>query len=225
MSSRIVGWSPADGPVDAVAQRLRNEHPGEVIDVRDPGLVDALAAAGAALGRRSLVMALAPLPDSMDEGRWSESVGPLIADPARHADALVRAFPPEHPDHDPAIADRAGAVRALESYFAGAVIGPHLADASSEAVDGDGRVVGGLVINRMPDHDESPGGPWVTDVFVEPEVQGRGVGRALFARAVSALRAAGEPTLRLAVHVDNPAQRLYADLGFQVSSAWCRITL
>ena len=118
-----------------------------------------------------------------------------------------------------------GAERALESYVAGAVIGPYLGAASSEAVAADGVVVGGLVVNRMPSDDDSPGGPWVTEVFVEPSAQGRGVGRALFARTVGELRAAGESSLRLAVQVDNPAQHLYASLGFEVISRWSRIRL
>ena len=40
------------------------------------------------------------------------------------------------------------------------------------------------VLNRMPDEPSAPGGPWVTEVFVEPDAQGTGVGRALFARSI-----------------------------------------
>lgn len=222
---RIATWSEADGPVAAHAARLRGEHAGETVDVEEGPFAAALADAGATVGRRSLLMALAPLPAAVDAGRFAGQVGLLRPEPARYAGALLRAFPPEHPDYDPAIPDLAGAERAMASYFDGSVIGPYLAAASSEAADGDGRVVGGLVVNRMPAHDDSPGGPWVTEAFVEPDAQGTGVGRALFARAVAELRTAGEPSLRLAVQIDNPAQHLYRALGFEVTSAWSRVTL
>ena len=221
---RIVAWSEADGPVAAHAARLRAEHAGEVVDVQEGALSGALAEAGATIGRRSLLMELAPLPASLDAGPFAGEVGPMRLESERYAGPMLRAFPPDHPDYDPAIHDLRSAERALASYFTGNVIGPFLA-VSSEAVDADGQVVGGLVVNRMPEHDESPGGPWVTDVFVEPDAQGTGVGRALFARTVAELRAAGEPTLRLAVQVDNPAQHLYRRLGFTERSAWSRITL
>jgi GNAT superfamily N-acetyltransferase len=222
---RIVTWSEADGPVAAHAARLRAEHPGETVDVQEGPFAAALAEAGATVGRRSLLMGLVPLPAAIGLGRFTGRTAALRTEPARYAGALLRAFPPEHPDYDPDIADLRGAERAMTSYFDGSVIGPFVDGASAEAVDGEGRVVGGLVLNRMPEHDHSPGGPWVTEVFVEPDAQGTGVGRALFARSVAELRAAGEGSLRLAVQIDNPAQHLYRSLGFETTAAWSRITL
>lgn len=197
---RIVAWSEADGPVAAFAARLRAEHGGERVDVREGVLSAALTGSGAAVVRRSLLMALRPLPAALDPGPFPGNVGPMATRPDRCAGALLRAFPPDHSDYDPAIADLAGAERALASYFAGTVIGPFIADAS-------------------------PGGPWVTEVFVEPDQQGHGVGRALFARAVGELRVAGETSLRLAVQIDNPARHVYERLGFATDSAWSRLVL
>lgn len=222
---RIVAWSEADGPVAAFAARLRGEHGGESVDVREGVLSAALTGSGAAVVRRSLLMALRPLPAALDPGPFPGNVGPMATRPDRCAGALLRAFPPDHSDYDPAIADLAGAERALASYFAGTVIGPFIADASSEATDPAGRVVGGIVISRMPADESSPGGPWVTEVFVEPDQQGHGVGRALFARAVGELRVAGETSLRLAVQIDNPARHVYERLGFATDSAWSRLVL
>ena len=219
---RIVSWSESDGPVDGYANRLRVEHAGETVDVEDGPLADALVAAGASVGRRSLLMAI-DVATEIDPGRFSGATTPMVTDPQRYAGALLRAFPPDHPDYDPDIPDLPGAERALASYFAGSVIGPFL-EASSEATV-DGEVVGGIVIARMSADEASRGGPWVTEVFVEPTHQGAGVGRALFARAVTELRAAGESTLSLAVQIDNPARHVYARLGFEVRSAWSRITL
>jgi GNAT superfamily N-acetyltransferase len=222
---RIVTWSEADGPVTAFAARLRTESPGETVDVNEAGpLAGALRDAGAAVGRRSYLMSLAPLPEAMDAGRFAGSVGPMRMDSWRYAGPLHRAFPPDHADYDPAIADEPGAERAMVSYFNGSVIGPFL-PASSEATDAVGQVLGGLVVNRMPEHDDSPGGPWVTEVFVEPDAQGQGIGRALFAATVAALRTTGERSLRLAVHRDNSAHHLYTSLGFTQTSAWSRVTL
>lgn len=224
---RILRWEPHLGPLDRFVAHERGQHPGEVVDVSDGPLADALVADGAAVGRRSLLMALDPLSELITAerpgGRGLE-VGPLAGDPARLAPALVAAFPPEHPDHDPAVADLEGAELALASYVAGEVIGPFLAEASSVATV-DGLVVGGLVLNRMPSDPTFPGGPWVTEVFVDPAHQGLGIGAALFARAVVVLEAAGEPRLGLSVQVDNPAQHVYARLGFAVVSRWARITL
>lgn len=198
------------------------------MDVEDGPLAETLVHAGATVGRRSLLLALGlpagpaalgqPLPPGI-------TVRPMVADPERHAGALVRAFPPAHPDHDPDIADHAGAIRALQSYFDGSLMGPFLPDASAEAVADDGSVAGGLVVSRTPPAESHPGGPWVTDVFVEPEHQGRGIGAGLFGHAIAALTASGEPSLWLAVQVDNPAQHLYRRLGFEVRSRWTRFTL
>lgn len=192
-------------------------------------MADALVRAGATVGRRSLLLsldlprrnggaALPPCPHGITVQR-------MAAEPERHAGALVRAFPPEHPDHDPDIADHPGGIRALESYYDGSIMGPYLPDASAEAVNDRGVVAGGLVVSRTPPGESHPGGPWVTDVFVEPAFQGRGVGAALFAHTIAALTASGEPSLWLAVQVDNPARSLYLRLGFQVRSRWTRFTL
>ena len=220
---RIVSWSEADGSVTGFAQRLRVDHADETVDVEDGPLADALVAAGASVGRRSLLMAI-DVATPIDPGGFSGSTAAMVQDPDRYAGALLRAFPPDHPDYDPDIPDLAGARRALVSYFDGSVIGP-LLDASSEATVDGGEVVGGIVLALMPADEAGPGGPWVTDVFVEPTQQGAGVGRALFARALGELRAAGESTLRLAVQIDNPARHLYDRLGFEVRSSWSRITL
>jgi mycothiol synthase len=51
-----------------------------------------------------------------------------------------------------------------------------------------------------------------------PEARGRGIGRALTALALAEARGAGAERVTLAVDVRNePACRLYARLGFQVT--------
>lgn len=225
MSSRIVRWSGADGAVGAFARRLRAEHPGDVLDVDQPELTAALVEAGAAAGRRSLLMerGLMAVPPG-DHVSAMARIDPFVDDPQRYAGPLVRAFPRDHADFDPEISDEEGARAALRAYLAGEVIGPFLAEGSFEARV-DGEVVGGIVVSAMPPGDAQDGGPWVTEVFVDPAVQGRGVGWALFTASIDGLRAAGHDRLGLAVHVDNPAQRLYGRLGFETRSRWTRITI
>jgi ribosomal protein S18 acetylase RimI-like enzyme len=61
----------------------------------------------------------------------------------------------------------------------------------------------------------TPAGTLVADVAVAPELQGRGVGRRLLARAVRSLRESGERKVYLNVTEGNErALRLYARLGF-----------
>jgi GNAT superfamily N-acetyltransferase len=230
LSSRVVRWASADGPADAFARQLCADHPGDLIDVRDPELAAALVAAGATVTRRSLLM-VRPIPagggapDPAVDAGTSVEVADMADDPARYAGPLLRAFPPEHPDYDPDIFDLATAEAALRSYFDGSVIGPWLAFASAEARSSGGEVVGGIVIARMPPHDTNPGGPWITDVFVEPSHHGAGIGRALLASAIARLAEAGEDALWLAVQVDNPARRLYERVGFTTDSSWTRFAL
>lgn len=52
-------------------------------------------------------------------------------------------------------------------------------------------------------------------LFVAPEAQGRGIGRALLARAVAAARAAGVPSLSLTTAPGTRAERLYRDCGWR----------
>lgn len=225
MSSRIVRWDAGEGDVAEFARRLRAHHAGDVIDVDQPELTNALGALGAHLGRRSLLMGhdLAPVPPA-GAADHRLAVGAMVPEPDRYAGPLLRAFPPDHADYDPDIADEDGARRALAAYFAGDIIGPFLAAGSAEAVV-DGVVAGGLVVSDRPPSDGQDGGPWVTDAFVDPAFQGKGIGWALFAHAIARLGGTGEVALGLAVHADNPAQHLYRRLGFVERSRWTRITL
>jgi ribosomal protein S18 acetylase RimI-like enzyme len=95
--------------------------------------------------------------------------------------------------------------------------GPMRADYAALIGDGvlhvaeiDGRVAGILVIFAEPDH------LLLDNVAVDPDWQGRGIGRALIAYAEAAARAAGHAEIRLYTHekmVEN--QRLYTALGYE----------
>ena len=70
------------------------------------------------------------------------------------------------------------------------------------------------IVSDLPADDEYDGGPWITDLFVDPSAQGHGVGRALLGHALTQLTASGRDRLGLAVTLGNPARRLYEALGF-----------
>jgi GNAT superfamily N-acetyltransferase len=76
------------------------------------------------------------------------------------------------------------------------------------------RVVGAIVISEVDANRAFSGGPWITDVFVDPEFAGRGIGGLLIARSAARLATQDRPTLGLAVTASSPARRLYERMGF-----------
>jgi ribosomal protein S18 acetylase RimI-like enzyme len=80
-----------------------------------------------------------------------------------------------------------------------------------EIVERAGVRIGYQIVELHPDH------TWLDEiVIVEPE-RGRGLGAALVRLVMTAASERGVP-LRLSVLHVNPAQRLYARLGFRVTS-------
>jgi ribosomal protein S18 acetylase RimI-like enzyme len=204
----------ADGAdPSAVADVLVGRFRGHRLVSHDEGLADELIVRGAELVRASWLLALElpvdlPVVDGVD-------VRTMGRDSSEYASLTLAAYGPDHPDHDELVASRSAARETIERFFAGDIVGPFLADASVEARGADGRLLGYCVISEMPAEWRYEGGPWVTDVAVHPDAQGRGVGRALLTAAIRRLIAAGRTSLGLAVTQTNTsAKRLYDDLGF-----------
>ena len=218
-------------PFQLVAEALVGTHAGHRFSVNDPLFEAALLEVGARPIRRSCLMVLRPLrvaasgsaPGTRAPG--TDLVAMDTEDPGHYAGALCRAFPPEHPDHDPDINDAASATDAIVRYVAGTIVGPFVAAASAEARSPSGEAVGAIVISDMPADDSFDGGPWVTELFVDPAHQGRGIGRALLAHAVGRLIDVGRGQLGLSVQLDNPAKRLYDEFGFITQSTWTTFVL
>ncbi len=162
----------------------------------DADLGEALIAAGARPVRHAHVYthALRDLP-----GRGAgEPLGDRTIDDL--APAFAAAFAPDHPD---------GLRDARSSLHH--VTGGQLLDASGVIVR-DGRVVAAILVGRFPG--EPPlGGPWVMELFRDPEHPG--TGRAALERALHRSAAAGLPGLGLAVTDGNRAIGLYEALGFR----------
>jgi len=137
----------------------------------------------------------------------------------------LAAYPPTHPDHDPAVAGIAAAQAALNHYRTGDVVGRFLDALSATAVDAGGEAWAGLVLCEMPAVDDWPGGPWVTDVFVHPTYAGRGVASALLRRALARAADDGWSRVGLAVTAGNPARSTYERLCFRVTASFWSVAL
>jgi GNAT superfamily N-acetyltransferase len=206
--------TPAGGAsADELAGAVVRELPGHRLVMHDSGLAEALLALGAELVRASWMMVLAlpaevPAADGVDIGAMDRS-------PAEYAAVTVQAYGPGHPDHDETVGTVEAATETMRRFFSGDIVGPFLADASGEARDVDGSLLGYCVISDMPSEEGFDGGPWVTDVSVVPAAHGRGIGLALLSHAIHRLGEDGRTTLGLAVTQSNlRAKRLYDELGF-----------
>jgi GNAT superfamily N-acetyltransferase len=124
---------------------------------------------------------------------------------------LVRAaYPPGHPDQE--LGTEEQIVDDLRHALDGSRLGPLMA--GSRLVLDAGRPVAVALVNRVVGHPPA-GGPWLTDLFRDPDHALAGLGRALIFDVFDALRTSGETALSLAVTEGNKARRLYGSLGFE----------
>lgn len=79
-----------------------------------------------------------------------------------------------------------------------------------EIIEERGTPVGYLCVLPQEDHD------FIDEVALLPAAQGRGIGSTLVRDVMHAARDRGVP-VRLSVLVNNPARRLYENLGFRVT--------
>jgi len=85
-----------------------------------------------------------------------------------------------------------------------------LASLPFSVVEAAGEPVGYISLVHADDHDV------VHELAVDPAVQARGLGTSVLRRVQEEARGRGVP-VRLSVHDDNPARRLYERLGFAVT--------
>jgi GNAT superfamily N-acetyltransferase len=204
--------------LDEVVSAVMRELPGWIVD-GDDELVTALIGAGARRRRHASVMmydlAAGPVP-----AEWAApplpaglSFAPVDPDPERLFATWIRAYPPGHPDA-PNGNTRADFEVDLAPLLSGKILGP-LLPVSGCVLDpaAPGRVVAACLVNDRPDE-----GPWISEVFRDPEPRYAGTGAALLRRTLSLASGAGLRSMGLAVTVGNPAQQVYAKLGFRVAS-------
>jgi ribosomal-protein-alanine N-acetyltransferase len=81
-------------------------------------------------------------------------------------------------------------------------------------VGDDGRVVGYVVADTVPNHGEAIG--HVKDIAVAEECRGQGIGRRLLGQALRTLAGNGAASVKLEVRRSNDiARTLYGDFGFE----------
>ena len=151
-----------------------------------------------------------PEPASMPPGVSLEA---LSADAERVASAAAAATLPDHIDFGIwSGVDRLGYWRQL---LAGEGPCGSLMHAASRMIrDQTGAIVGVAAVTRMAASEWWPGGPWIPEIFVVSEYQGRGLGGRLLHHAVRASMEGGYRRLGLTVTEGNPARHLYERFGF-----------
>ncbi|PKW17278.1 GNAT family N-acetyltransferase [Saccharopolyspora spinosa] len=199
-----------DGP-DAL-ELLRAELAGWSV-LTAPSDGEALRRAGARLKRHAMRRDLRSDPPPREWARLLPAQPLRVVACGRPASELLgawrEAFPPDHPDRVPD-SDQQVLTELLQPLLTGRVLGPVLA-CSALVVDAEDRVVAGLVVN------DRDGVPWVGYVFRRPATEFAGLGGLLLRRAMSWLSEQGWNEVGLAVTVGNPAQQLYARLGFTIT--------
>ena len=209
---------PPGVQLDEVVPTVLRELPGWIVD-GDDELVTALIRAGARRRRHASVMrydlVTAPVPAG-----WAApplpaglSFAPVDPDPERLFATWIRAYPPGHPDA-PNGNTRADFEADLAPLLSGKVLGP-LLPVSGCVLDraAPDRAVAACLVNDWPDE-----GPWISEVFRDPEPRYAGIGAALLRRTLWLASEAGLRSIGLGVTVGNPAQRVYATVGFRVTS-------
>lgn len=208
---------PAPGvPIADVVAAVLGALPGWAVCAQEPeGL--ALASAGATVRRHAhcYTWDLTAMPP---DPAWASPELPhglsLVAaadrEPADLTAAWIAAYPPGHPDN-PAGETFDSARAQLGTLYDGTLIGA-LMPASCVLQDGS-RPVAVCLANDRPG--EPPlRGPWVTEVFREPDRAYAGLGATALRATLARAAADGVPALGLAVTEGNPARATYEKLGF-----------
>jgi GNAT superfamily N-acetyltransferase len=182
----------------------------------DDSFIDALLANGATIARHVVLMSRNITSDDRctDAGPDGYQIQPIAAPPEQLAALAALAYPLDHVDH--ASSEEEGE-KGFVDLLNGTLVGQYMAGPSGQILDG-GELVATCIVNRGADNPPY-GGPWVSEIFRHPDPRFAGLGRALMTHAIGELAAAGEETLSLVVTAENPAQRLYETLGFEVKGA------
>ncbi|MGI9195830.1 MAG: GNAT family N-acetyltransferase [Candidatus Nanopelagicales bacterium] len=186
----------------------------DTFDVFHAGEAAALIASGATLERHAHQMRLSlPVPahDNAEFLAFAADATPPVPW-TQILPSLLAAYPPEHPDYlsgDEALIDSY-----LLPYTVGAKLGPLICEASAIAVR-DGHAYGGILVVDRPGE-----GPWVCDIWRDPDPRYAGTGTALLRWA--AARLAGYASLGLVVTTSNErAERAYLRAGFiRETTSW-----
>lgn len=206
----------AFGPLDQVVPVVLNRFAGQWFTSANDVLTDALLIHGASIVRHAHVYTCS-LPRRDDAHSSVHTldvtpfqVGQIDRSPDDLAELSVLAYPVTHVDFETDIPDVAA--DEIRGLLDGSVLGPCLHTASAQVLD-RGRLVAACIINRAPGNPPW-GGPWVGEVFRDPDPAYRGLGAALLDRAARTLETDRESALSLVVTDGNPAVGVYRSMGF-----------
>ncbi|WP_436772576.1 GNAT family N-acetyltransferase [Yinghuangia sp. YIM S09857] len=177
----------------------------------------ALAAAGAVSKRHAhcYTWDLAARPPDPSWARPALPAGVTLApavdrEPADLTATWIAAYPPGHPDN-PRGETFDSAREQLATLYDGSLIGA-LMPASCVLQDGS-RPVAVCLVNDRPG-DPPLLGPWITEVFRDPDPAYAGLGATALRATLARAAADGVPTVGLTVTEGNPARATYEKVGF-----------
>ncbi|WP_406298009.1 GNAT family N-acetyltransferase [Embleya sp. NBC_00888] len=202
-------------PAELAAPAILTALPGWVVSTgEETGAV--LLAAGGRLFRH-LHQYTRDLGPELGDTVWTEAgieARPAAAvPPSALYDIWLAAYPPDHPDRaeHPNPQD-------VDDLYDGRTLGP-LCGFSTVAVD-EGRVVAAVLVN-----DAESLGPWISEVFRDPDPRYAGLGGRLLRHALGLAAADGLPSIGLAVTEGNPARKVYERLGFRHRASFMQVVL
>ena len=205
---------PRDVAVADCADAVLRELGGWALSTEDADLVSALQGRDARVLRAALSMSL-PLTEEPELRGVPDhlSVGSLTAGVLQERAAEIGGVAFRAAGAGQGWPDEAAAAESMRRAAAGQALGP-LLDSSVLATRGKA-VVGACLITDRPGQPPF-GGPWVLDIFRDPEDPSRGTGGAMLAHAARSLRSVGLAALSLVVTADNDrAIALYRAMGFE----------
>lgn len=208
--------APGRRTSEAASAAISNLH-GWLLSTSDVGFSAALIKSGARPRRLASLMQCdvrsAPRTWTIDPP-WelcSLPTDPLAWEWEQILPSWRAAFPADHPDHFDG--EDAAAIAFMMRIDDGSEVGR--THRSSTLLARDGRVLAGIAVTIR---DEEPpwGGPWIADIWRDPELRGTGVGQQLIRRSMELLHEDGFQTLGLAVSAGNPARQAYVSCGFRL---------
>ena len=205
----------------AAARLTLSTKPAELISTQNQEFALALIDQGGQLKRHARAMTCDVTTEKYDSnpklanGMQSQFIEDVSADAL--FDSWYAAYPPGHPDF--LVGEKADLIREhLQPLLDRSALGAN--HRSSIALLENGNAKAGIIIS-LREGEPPYGGPWVSEIWVSPTLQQRGIGHYLLHQAQFALHHDGYQSLGLSVSVGNPAQRLYETHGFRVvSESW-----
>ncbi len=150
------------------------------------------------------------------ETRFIEEV-----DPEELFDSWNNAYGPTHPDHIPG--NMSDLIRVhLQPLLDRTEMGDN--HRSSLAVMERAIPITGIIIS-LREGAQPFGGPWISEIWVDPSHQHQGLGKALINQALEKLKEDNYSSLGLAVTNGNQAKALYEDAGFTTIREFWTIAL